>query len=155
MAWTDFKVKEIWGRKFKIVKNGLDEADAFSFIDSVRDSPWLCSWVWTPLLTMGGHFLAHHPQEVVGTGVAKELELFAQVFDQLFVAAVRAQIVSEAAVALVEFQYAASVADYGLYLAVVSDDAPVPCQLVQVRLGEIRYGCGVKPPKRLSCSGPL
>jgi vacuolar-type H+-ATPase subunit H len=32
MDTNDSKIKEIWGRKFKIVKNGLDEAEVFSFI---------------------------------------------------------------------------------------------------------------------------
>jgi vacuolar-type H+-ATPase subunit H len=32
MALKNGKVKEIWGRQFRIVKNGLDEAEVFSFI---------------------------------------------------------------------------------------------------------------------------
>lgn len=31
------KEKEFWGRKFKIVKNGLDEAEVYSFIDSLTN----------------------------------------------------------------------------------------------------------------------
>ena len=31
------KAKEIWGRKFRIVKNGLDEREVFSFISSLID----------------------------------------------------------------------------------------------------------------------
>lgn len=34
---TDSKAKEIWGRKFKIVKNGLDEAEVFAFIGGLID----------------------------------------------------------------------------------------------------------------------
>jgi len=29
--------KELWGRKFKIVKNGLDEAEVYSFVDSLTN----------------------------------------------------------------------------------------------------------------------
>ena len=32
MDTSDGKIRELWGRKFKIVKNGLDEAEVFSFI---------------------------------------------------------------------------------------------------------------------------
>jgi vacuolar-type H+-ATPase subunit H len=32
MARKDGKVKEVWGRKFKIVKDGLDEAEVFAFV---------------------------------------------------------------------------------------------------------------------------
>jgi vacuolar-type H+-ATPase subunit H len=37
MDTSDNKIKEIWGRKFKIVKNGLDEAEVFSFIGGLID----------------------------------------------------------------------------------------------------------------------
>jgi vacuolar-type H+-ATPase subunit H len=37
MDTSDSKMKEIWGRKFKIVKNGLDEAEVFSFIGGLID----------------------------------------------------------------------------------------------------------------------
>jgi hypothetical protein len=30
MQAKDGKIKEIWGRKFRIIKNGLDERDVFS-----------------------------------------------------------------------------------------------------------------------------
>ena len=32
MARKDGKVKEVWGRKFRIVKDGLDEAEVFAFV---------------------------------------------------------------------------------------------------------------------------
>ena len=37
MDTSDSKIREIWGRKFKIVKNGLDEAEVFSFIGGLID----------------------------------------------------------------------------------------------------------------------
>jgi vacuolar-type H+-ATPase subunit H len=37
MDTSDGKIREIWGRKFKIVKNGLDEAEVFSFIGGLID----------------------------------------------------------------------------------------------------------------------
>jgi vacuolar-type H+-ATPase subunit E/Vma4 len=37
MDTSDSKMKELWGRKFKIVKNGLDEAEVFSFIGGLID----------------------------------------------------------------------------------------------------------------------
>jgi len=37
MNTSDSKTKEIWGRKFKIVKNGLDEAEVFSFVGGLID----------------------------------------------------------------------------------------------------------------------
>jgi vacuolar-type H+-ATPase subunit H len=37
MDTSDSKTKEIWGRQFKIVKNGLDEAEVFSFIGGLID----------------------------------------------------------------------------------------------------------------------
>ncbi len=35
MDTSDSKTKEIWGRRFKIVKNGLDEAEVVSFVTSL------------------------------------------------------------------------------------------------------------------------
>ena len=37
MDTSDSKTRGIWGRKFKIVKNGLDEAEVFSFIGGLID----------------------------------------------------------------------------------------------------------------------
>jgi len=37
MDTSDSKIRELWGRKFKIVKNGLDEAEVFSFIGGLID----------------------------------------------------------------------------------------------------------------------
>jgi len=37
MDTSDGKIREIWGRKFKVVKNGLDEAEVFSFIGGLID----------------------------------------------------------------------------------------------------------------------
>ena len=37
MDTSDGKIRELWGRKFKIVKNGLDEAEVFSFIGGLID----------------------------------------------------------------------------------------------------------------------
>jgi vacuolar-type H+-ATPase subunit H len=37
MDTSDSKIRQIWGRKFKIVKNGLDEAEVFSFIGGLID----------------------------------------------------------------------------------------------------------------------
>jgi vacuolar-type H+-ATPase subunit H len=37
MDTSDSKIREIWGRKFKLVKNGLDEAEVFSFIGGLID----------------------------------------------------------------------------------------------------------------------
>jgi vacuolar-type H+-ATPase subunit H len=37
MDTSDSKIREIWSRKFKIVKNGLDEAEVFSFIGGLID----------------------------------------------------------------------------------------------------------------------
>lgn len=37
MDTSDGKTKDIWGRKFKIVKNGLDEGEVFSFIGGLID----------------------------------------------------------------------------------------------------------------------
>jgi len=37
MDTSDSKVRELWGRKFKLVKNGLDEAEVFSFIGGLID----------------------------------------------------------------------------------------------------------------------
>lgn len=37
MDTRDSKIRELWGRKFKIVKNGLDEAEVFSFIGGLID----------------------------------------------------------------------------------------------------------------------
>jgi F0F1-type ATP synthase membrane subunit b/b' len=37
MDTSDGKIKDIWGRKFKIVKNGLDEGEVFSFIGGLID----------------------------------------------------------------------------------------------------------------------
>lgn len=37
MDTSDGKIREIWGRKFKIVKNGLDENEVFSFIGGLID----------------------------------------------------------------------------------------------------------------------
>jgi hypothetical protein len=37
MGTQSDKVKELWGRNFKIVKNGLDEAEVFSFVGNLID----------------------------------------------------------------------------------------------------------------------
>jgi len=37
MDTSDSKIREIWGRKFKIVKHGLDEVEVFSFIGGLID----------------------------------------------------------------------------------------------------------------------
>jgi len=37
MDTRDSKIRELWGRKFKVVKNGLDEAEVFSFIGGLID----------------------------------------------------------------------------------------------------------------------
>jgi vacuolar-type H+-ATPase subunit H len=37
MATKNGKIKEIWGRQFNIVKNGLDEAEVFSFLSRIVD----------------------------------------------------------------------------------------------------------------------
>src|SRR4030042_2369918 len=37
MDTSDSRAKEIWGKKFKIVKNGLDEAEVSSFVTSLID----------------------------------------------------------------------------------------------------------------------
>jgi vacuolar-type H+-ATPase subunit H len=37
MDTSDGKTRELWGRKFKVVKNGLDEAEVFSFIGGLID----------------------------------------------------------------------------------------------------------------------
>jgi vacuolar-type H+-ATPase subunit H len=37
MDTSDGKTRELWGRKFKTVKNGLDEAEVFSFIGGLID----------------------------------------------------------------------------------------------------------------------
>ena len=37
MDTSNGKTKDLWGRKFKIVKNGLDEAEVFSFIGALID----------------------------------------------------------------------------------------------------------------------
>lgn len=35
MQTTSDKLKEIWGQKFRLVKNGLDEAEVASFISTL------------------------------------------------------------------------------------------------------------------------
>ena len=37
MQTKNGKVRELWGRKFRIIKNGLDEREVFSFISSLID----------------------------------------------------------------------------------------------------------------------
>lgn len=37
MDTSDSKTSELWGRKFKIVKNGLDEAEVLSFVGGLMD----------------------------------------------------------------------------------------------------------------------
>ena len=37
MDTSEYNARDLWGRKFKIVKNGLDEAEVLSFIGGLID----------------------------------------------------------------------------------------------------------------------
>ena len=100
---------------------------------------------------VGGHVLAHDPQEVVCPHVAEEAESLAQVCDRLLEATMRSQVGPEAAVLLLQLDHLLRVADDGVKQACGGFGSPGG--QTQARRG--RPAIGRRRPPRRTPGTPL